>query len=212
MNSLCPLDHLYISQVKRSNFLYPLSIMTKRRRNCGDFVVSFFKILYDRGRNTCLYKGEMCFILLGGVLTSLFLYTGLVIMLHTLCLSLIYIYIYILWCMSSSPTLHVLFLFSLYAHASYYLYAIYYFCFTQRCLDEFCLKYFRNTGCQSLLAINSFLAKFFKSLCYDRFYCIQYVNMSWVILWLLSYFICLLWFFHELPKREIVKDIFYVIG
>ena len=92
MNSLCPLDHLYISQVKRSNFLYPLSIMTKRRRNCGDFVVSFFKILYDRGRNTCLYKGEMCFILLGGVLTSLFLYTGLVIMLHTLCLSLIYIY------------------------------------------------------------------------------------------------------------------------
>ena len=92
MNSLCPLDHLYISQVKRFNFLYPLSIMTKRRRNCGDFVVSFFKILYDRGRNTCLYKGEMCFILLGGVLTSLFLYTGLVIMLHTLCLSLIYIY------------------------------------------------------------------------------------------------------------------------
>ena len=28
-----------------------------------------------------------------------------------------------------------------------YLYAIYYFCFTQRCLDEFCLKCFRNTGC-----------------------------------------------------------------
>ena len=46
-----------------------------------------------------------------------------------------------------------------------YLYAIYYFCFTQRCLDESCLKCFRNTGCQSLLAINSLLAKFFKSLC-----------------------------------------------
>ena len=61
--------------------------------------------------------------------------------------------------------LHVLFLFSLYTHGSYYLYAIYYFCFTQRCLDEFCLKYFRNTGCQNLLVINSFLAKFFKSLC-----------------------------------------------
>ena len=96
MNSLCPLDHLYISQVKRSNFLYPLSIMTKRRRNCGDFVVSFFKILYDRGRNTCLYKGEMCFILLGGVLTSLFLYTGLVIMFTYIVLIFdIYIYIYI---------------------------------------------------------------------------------------------------------------------
>ena len=29
-----------------------------------------------------------------------------------------------------------------------------------------------------VLAINSLLAKFFKSLCYDRFYCIQQVNMS----------------------------------
>ena len=46
-----------------------------------------------------------------------------------------------------------------------YLYAIYYFCFTLRCLDEFCLKCFNNTSCQSLLAINSFPAKFFKSLC-----------------------------------------------
>ena len=73
---------------------------------------------------------------------------------------------------------HVLFLFSLYTHASYYLYAIYYFCFTQRCLDEFCLKCFKNTGCQSLFAINSLLAKFFKSLYQDRFYCIQQVNMS----------------------------------
>ena len=72
----------------------------------------------------------------------------------------------------------VLFLFSLYTHASYYLYSIYYFCFTQKCLDEFCLKCFRNIGCQSLLAINSLLAKFFKSLCYDRFYCIQQVNIS----------------------------------
>ena len=61
--------------------------------------------------------------------------------------------------------LHVLFLFFLYAHASYYLYTIYYFCFTQKCLDEFCLKCFRNTGCQSLFAINSLLAKFFKRLC-----------------------------------------------
>ena len=70
-------------------------------------------------------------------------------------------------------SLHVLFIFSLYAHDSYILYAIYYFCFTLRCRDEFCLKCFRNTDCQSLLAINSLLAKFFKSLCYDRFYCIQ---------------------------------------
>ena len=64
-------------------------------------------------------------------------------------------------------SLHVLFLFFLYTHGSYYLYAIYYFCFTQICLDEFCLKCFRNIGCQSLLAINSLLTKFFKSLYQD---------------------------------------------
>ena len=62
-------------------------------------------------------------------------------------------------------SLYVLFLFSLYAHDSYILYAIYYFCFTLRCCEEFCLKCFRNTGCQSILAINSLLTKFFKSLC-----------------------------------------------
>ena len=35
------LDHLYVSQVKFSSFLYPLSIMIKRGRHCGDFVVFF---------------------------------------------------------------------------------------------------------------------------------------------------------------------------
>ena len=39
-------------------------------------------------------------------------------------------------------SLHVLFLFSLYAHVSYLLYAIFYFYFTLRCCDEFCLKCF----------------------------------------------------------------------
>ena len=34
--------------------------------------------------------------------------------------------------------LHVLFLFYLYTPVSYILYAIYYFCFTQRCLNKFC--------------------------------------------------------------------------
>ena len=66
---------------------------------------------------------------------------------------------------SLSPTFLCVVSFLSLSHASYYLYAIYYFFFTQRCLDEFCLKCFRNTGCQSLLAINSLLAKFFKSLC-----------------------------------------------
>ena len=38
----------------------------------------------------------------------------------------------------------------LYTHVSYFLYAIYYFWFTLRCLDDFCLKCFKNIGCQSL--------------------------------------------------------------
>ena len=102
--------------------------------------------------------------------------------------------------------------FSLYTHASYYLYVIYNFCFTQRCIDEFCLKCFRNTGCQSLLIINSLFAKFFKSLCYDRFYCIQQVNMSWVIYDFSHMFIYLLWFYHGLPKGEIVRTyVFHIL-
>ena len=85
------------------------------------------------------------------------------------------------------------------------------FLFHRRCLDEFCLKCFRNTDCQSLLAINSLLAKIFKSLCYDRFYCIQQVNMSWVIYDFSRMFICLLWFCHGLPKGEIVRTYVFLI-
>ena len=123
-----------------------------------------FKILHVRRRNTCLCKGELCFILLGRVLTSFFLYTGIVTMFTYIDLIFdIYIYIYDV-CLLHLP-LHVLFLFYLYAYVSYILYVIYYFCFTQKCVDVFCLKCFRSTCCQNLLAINSLLAKFFKSLC-----------------------------------------------
>ena len=91
------------------------------------------------------------------------------------------------------PVLHTLYLFSLYMwmyvsftsifiHMFIILVCNLLFLFHTRCLDEFCLKCFRNTGCQSLLATNSLLAKFFKRLCYDRFYCIQQVSMSWVIM------------------------------
>ena len=76
-------------------------------------------------------------------------------------------------------SLHVLFLFSLYAHTSYLLYAIFYFCFTLRCLDEFCLKCFRNTGCQSLSCHELSSCKKISRVCVRiRFYCIQQVSMS----------------------------------
>ena len=108
-----------------------------------------FKILHVRGRNTFLYKGEICFILLGGVLTSFFMCTGLVTM-FTYIVLIFDIYGYIWCCMSFSPTSTCVVSF-LSPHTCFlFLYAIYYFYFTQRCLDEFCLKCFRNTGCQSL--------------------------------------------------------------
>ena len=109
-----------------------------------------FKILHVRGRNRYPYKGELCFILLGGVLTS-FLYIGLVtIFTYIVLIFDIYIYIYIYDVCLLHLSLHMLFLFSLYTHASYLLYAIFYFCFTLRCLNEFCLKCFRYTGYQNL--------------------------------------------------------------
>ena len=40
--------------------------------------------------------------------------------------------------------------FSLFIHMFLIMYAIFYFCFTLRCLDEFCLKCFKKIGCQSL--------------------------------------------------------------
>ena len=50
-----------------------------------------------------------------------------------------------------------------------------------------------------------FSCKVFKSLCWNRFYCIQQVNMSCVIYDFSHMFICLLWFYHGLPNGEIVK-------
>ena len=38
----------------------------------------------------------------------------------------------------------------------------YNFCFTLRCLDEFCLKYFRNTDCQNLSCHELFSCKVFQ--------------------------------------------------
>ena len=109
-------NHLYVSRVKPSNFLYSLSIITKRRRICGEYVVSFLDSTCWGEKNTFLCKGEMCFILLRGVLTSFFLYTGLVTMFtYIVHIFDIYMMMYILFHLS----LHVLFLFYLYTHVSY---------------------------------------------------------------------------------------------
>ena len=58
-------------------------------------------------------------------------------------------------------SLHVLFLFSLYAYDSYILYAIYYFCFTLSCHDEFLFKVFQKyrlskSSCHKLSSCKNF--------------------------------------------------------
>ena len=118
-------------------------------------------------------------------------------------------YIYMMMMYVFFTYLYMCCFFSIFIHMFLSMYAIYYFYFILKCLDEFCLKCFRNTDCQSLLAMNSFLAKFFKNLCYNRFYCIQQVNMSWVIYDFSHMFIYLLWFFLGISKGEIVRT--YVI-
>ena len=136
-------------------------VILKERVSIGHFVRESVD-MRDVVRITCIFS-SLSFI------DTLFLYFRSYD--HFFSYIVLIFFIYVDVCFFHLP-LHVLFLFSLYTQASYYVYAIYYFCFTERCLDEFCLKCFGNTGCQSLLAINSLLAKFFKSLYQDRFYCI----------------------------------------
>ena len=114
------------------------------------------------------------------------LYMGLVTI-----LTYIVLIFFIYWCMFFHLSLHVLFLFSLYAHVSYYLYAIYYFCFTLRCLDEFCLKYFRNAGCQSLLAKALFLLSFSRVCVRIDFIVFnKWVWVEWFMTSLICSFVC----------------------
>ena len=130
---------------KGSSFGYESSHVIKERVSIGDIFVrgSVFLFMRDVVRTYCIFS---------------FLYFSDTLPLHCdrkPCTYVIYIYIYIYLYIEVVITffylsLHVLFLFSLYAHASYILYAIFYFYFTLRCCDEFCLKCFRNTSCQSL--------------------------------------------------------------
>ena len=91
-------------------------------------------------------------------------------------------FIYMMMLLLFHLSLHVLFFFSLFIHMFLIMYAIFYFCFTLRCLEEFCLKYFRKTGCQNLSCHELFSCKVFQEFVLRiRFYCIQQVIMSWVI-------------------------------
>ena len=74
-------------------------------------------------------------------------------------------------------------------------------------------KCFRKTGCESLSCHELSSCKVFQEfmLRLDLF-CNPTSGYEFSDLRPLSWFICLLWFCHGLPKGEIVRDIFYVIG
>ena len=138
-----------------SSFGYESSHVLRGRVSIGDIFVRgsvFFLSMRDVVRTFCIFS----FLSFSD---TLFLHCDSKPCTHFLCL---YILSFLL---QFHLSLHVLFLFSLYAHASYLLYAVFYFWFTLRCRDEFCLKCFRNTGCQSLSCHELLLVKFFKGLC-----------------------------------------------
>ena len=82
------LNHLYVSRVKISSFLYPLSIMTKRGRNCG----FFFRLYMLRAKIHAFVRGRCASSCQEECLPSSSCTSVLWPFLHTLCLSLIYIY------------------------------------------------------------------------------------------------------------------------
>ena len=81
-------------------------------------------------------------------------------------LFLIYIYIYDdddVCCYSPiSPCVCVCVFLSLSLNTCFFMYAILYFCFTLRYLDEFCFKCFKKTGCQNLSCHELSSRKFFQ--------------------------------------------------
>ena len=176
-----------------------------------------FKILHVRGRNSCICKGELCFILLGGVFTSLLFYKLLLAsctavlwpFLHILCLSLIYIYIW--WCMSFSPIFTCV-VPSLSLYACFFMYAIF-ISITHMMPWWILFKCFRKTSCESLSCRELFPCKVFQEVVLGLdLFCNTTSGYELSDLRLLSWLFVLLWFCHRLPKEEIVKDIYYVIG
>ena len=174
-----------------------------------------FKILHVRRRNTCLCKGELCFILLGRVFTSLFFQELLLAsctpvlwpFLHALCLSLIYIW----WCMSSSPIFTCV-VSSLSLYACFFMYAI--LIYVSHMIPWWVLfKCFRKTSCESLSCRGLFSCKVFQEFVVGiDLLCNTTSGYEFSDLRLFSWLFVLLWFCHGLPNGEIVRDIFYVIG
>ena len=123
---------------------------------------------------------------------------------------IVFIFIYIWWCMLFFTYLSMCCFFSLFIHMFIYVCNLC-FCFTLRCIDEFCSKCFKKTSCKNLSCYDLSSCKVFQEfmLGLDLF-CNSTSDYEFIDLRLHSWFICLLWFCYGLPKREIVRNIFDV--
>ena len=136
------------------------------------------------------------------------LYTSLVtILLHTL----YFIFIYDDdVCFSSPTSTCVISFLSLYT--CFFMYAI--LIFVLHMMPWWVLfKCFKKTGCESLSCHELSSCKVFQEfVVWIDLFCNTTSGYKFSDLRLLSWLFVLLWFCHRLPKGEIVRDIFYVIG
>ena len=67
-----------------------------------------------------------------------------------------------------------------------------YFCFTLRCRDEFCLKYFKNTGYQSLSCHELFSCKVFQEFVLGLNFIVfnKWIWVEWFMISLICSFVC----------------------
>ena len=137
------------------------------------------------------------------------LYTSLVtILLHTL--YFIFIYMMMMYVFPSPISTCIVSFLSLYR--CFFMYAI--FISVSHMIPWWVLfKCFRKTGCEILLCHELSSCKVFQEFMLGLYlFCNPTSGYEFSDLRLFSWFICLLWFCHGLPKREIVRDIFYIIG
>ena len=117
-----------------------------------------------------------------------------------------YIYIYIYADVCLFTYLFMCYFFSIFIHMFLYV-CILLFLFHTKMPWWVLLKVFQKDKLsKSIMPRTLFLQSFLRVCVRILFYC------EFSDLWLLSYFICLLWFCHGMPKGDIIKDIFFVIG
>ena len=88
-----------------------------------------------------------------------------------------------------------------------------YFCFTLRCHNEFCLKCFRNTGCQSLSCHELFSCKVFQEFVLGLDFIVfnKWVWVEWFMTFLIWSFVCC-GFFTDCQNGRLLGHMWIMLG